>query len=177
MIRGDNLKKVFIMLSVLSLTILISGCHQTDGKLSKSNETETLVCTKNETDEYGLTTDEIMKIEYKNNIVKKVSDSIVIQTDSDYIDLTISMGQALSEQFNSIDGMSYEFIKKDDTHINTIINVDYDKINIDQLTELLSESSDGESDNDGFINNIKNKNLSLEEFKSQNLDGYSCKSE
>lgn len=171
------MKKVFIIFSVLSLIIFIAGCDETTNKVSKNEKNGTLVCTKNTTDEDGFTTDETMTIEYKNNIVKNVNDSSVIQTDSEYIDFTISIGQALAEQFNSIDGMSYQFSKKDDSHINAVINVDYDKIDVDKLKELASEFDDEESNSNNFISSIKNKNLTLDEFKSQNLDGYSCKLE
>ena len=120
-----------------------------------------------------MTTEDTIKIQYKNNIVKSVESSTIIQTLPEYLDMTISLSQALIEKFNEVNGLNYKVSKKDDSHIETTISVDYNKIDVDKLNELLS--TDDEEENNTFINSIKNKNLTLDEYKTQNLDGYSCK--
>lgn len=172
------MKKILIG-SLISFIVLFStGCNNnsTNEKVNKvkDNNSGTLVCTKSETDEDNMTTDDTIKIQYKNNIVKKVESSTIIQTLPEYIDMSISLSQTLAEQFNEVNGLNYKVSKKDDSHIETLISVDYDKIDVDKLNKLLS-TDDDEEENNTFINSIKNKNLTLDEYKSQNLDGYSCK--
>lgn len=171
------MKKILIG-SLISFMILFStGCNNNTTNKNvnkvKDDNSDTLVCTKSETDEDNMTTEDTIKIQYKNNIVKNVESSTIIQTLPEYLDMSISLSQTLIEKFNEVNGLNYKVSKKDDSHIETTISVDYNKIDVDKLNELLS--TDEEEENNTFINSIKNKNLTLDEYKTQNLDGYSCK--
>ena len=171
------MKKILIGILISFMILFSTGCNNnTNNKYVnkvKDDNSGTLVCTKSETDEDNMTTEDTIKIQYKNNIVKSVESSTIIQTLPEYLDMTISLSQALIEKFNEVNGLNYKVSKKDDSHIETTISVDYNKIDVDKLNELLS--TDDEEENNTFINSIKNKNLTLDEYKTQNLDGYSCK--
>ena len=171
------MKKILIGILISFIILFSTGCNNNTNNKNvnkvKDDNSGTLVCTKSETDEDNMTTEDTIKIQYKNNIVKSVESSTIIQTLPEYLDMTISLSQALIEKFNEVNGLNYKVSKKDDSHIETTISVDYNKIDVDKLNELLS--TDDEEENNTFINSIKNKNLTLDEYKTQNLDGYSCK--
>lgn len=171
------MKKILIGILISFMILFSTGCNNNTNNKNvnkvKDDNSGTLVCTKSETDEDNMTTEDTIKIQYKNNIVKSVESSTIIQTLPEYLDMTISLSQALIEKFNEVNGLNYKVSKKDDSHIETTISVDYNKIDVDKLNELLS--TDDEEENNTFINSIKNKNLTLDEYKTQNLDGYSCK--
>lgn len=173
------MKKILMGYFIAMILLFSTGCgnnNSTETTSKNDDRTGTLICTKNETDSDDYSINETITIKYEENIVKNVTSSTIMQTDPEYLDMTLSLSSALSEQFNDIDGMNYKISKKDDSHIETLVEVDYDKIDIDKLNELISSFNDGqETNSDSFINNIKNKNLTLDDYKSQNLNDYICK--
>lgn len=162
---------VWSLLLVILLSITLVGCgdstkDKSDEKLSTS---QTIKCTKEEVDEDGYKTVETMTITTKKNLVKKVSSVNVMELDPEYIDFTLTFGQAFAEKFNEIEGISMKYEKDTAKTIKLTMSVDYDKINPEQIKTVLGDSYDEE---DATIYN--SKDLTFEEFKKDNLEGYTC---
>ena len=92
-----------------------------------------------------------------------------MELDSEYIDFTLTFGQAFAEKFNEIEGISMKYEKDTAKTIKLTMSVDYDKINPEQIKTVLGDSYDEE---DAIIYN--SKDLTFEEFKKDNLEGYTC---
>ena len=104
---------VWSLLLVILLSITLVGCgdstkDKSDEKLSTS---QTIKCTKEEVDEDGYKTVETMTITTKKNLVKNVSSVNVMELDPEYIDFTLTFGQAFAEKFNEIEGISMKYEK------------------------------------------------------------------
>ena len=115
------MKKILIGILISFMILFSTGCNNNTTNKNvnkvKDDNSGTLVCTKSETDEDNMTTEDTIKIQYKNNIVKSVESSTIIQTLPEYLDMTISLSQALIEKFNEVNGLNYKVSKKDDSHI------------------------------------------------------------
>lgn len=118
-----------------------------------------------------------MSVAYKNNIVKKVENTLDVETDPEYIDFTIGFSQLFFARFNEIEGIEAT-VEKNENSILQIFKVDYDNLDfnaLEELTEDLSENLlEDENNDDSYITKIQNKELTLEEFKNDNLTDYDC---
>ena len=159
------MKKGFKLFSILTLIIMLSACGSNGSILS--NE-KTLTCTNVTTDEDGYKTDDEMKVTYKDDKVVKVVETNISETDPDILDFTYSITSALAEKFNKVDGMNIVYSKVDNNKIKFVLSVDYSKLNVDTIKETFGEIYDENS----FYNN---KDMTIEEFKKENLKDYTCK--
>ena len=156
------MKGYYKLLSILALIILLPAC----GNIL-SNE-KTLTCTNTTTDEDGYKTEDIMKVTYKNDKVVKVVETNISETNPDLLDFTYSITSALAETFNKVDGMNIVYSKENNNKIKFILSVDYNKLNVDTIKETFGDIYDENS----FYNN---KDITIDEFKKENLKDYSCK--
>lgn len=156
-------KKLFIV--VFISLFLIAGCGNNENILSSE---KTLTCTNTTIDEDGYKTDDEMKVTYKDDKVVKVVETNISETDPDILDFTYSTTSALAETFNKVDGMNIVYTKEDDNKIKFVLSVDYSKLNVDTIKETFGEIYDENS----FYNN---KDITIEEFKKENLKDYTCK--
>lgn len=165
-------KKMFAVLIVSIL--LLTGCGKEKViKDDKTNDdvkenTGMITCTKSETDEDNLKSDSTIVVNYNKGIVTKVSETNIQEVDESMIELTFLMGNGLTEKLNAVDGISSSFVKEGNNKIKSEMSVDYEKLNIEALKSSLGEMFNEET----FYSS---KDLTLEEFKSKNLDGYECK--
>lgn len=170
------MKKIIVVLLLGGILLFsVSACSKDNDNLLKSkSKNGTLVCTRKTIDEDNYATNETMSVTYKNNIVKKVENKFDIEMDPEYIDFTIGFAQLFFTSFNEIEGIEATIEKKENS-ILQLFKVDYDNLDLKALEELMKDlSEDGNSD-DSYISKIKNKNLTLDEFKSDNLNDYECK--
>ena len=157
-----------LLLGVIALLIcilIVTGCGNGLGG-SKS----TLTCTKEEIDEEGLKTSEIMKITYNDERVLKISVTSIIETGPEYVDMQMSIANAFANELSEVDGISMKYTKTSDKEIKLSYTVDYNKVNKDQLKEKLGGFYN--EDNAGIYGL---KSYTIEEFKKDNLEGYTCK--
>ena len=179
---GIALVLILLPISIYCLSSGISGLLNTNTKYTDNTKTssknniinkilgeKTLTCSKTETDEDGYETIDDMVITYKNNKVTKVKETNTSKMDSSYIELTLSFGIVFAEAFNTIDGLNVEYSKISDDTLQFVMEVDYSKINADNIKEVLGDLYDDSQDTIYMANN-----LSLDKFKKDNLDGYTC---
>ena len=165
-------KKILLCLLMGILSITLVGCGESKVEELITNNPLTskeITCTKESKDEDGYKTTETMLITTKSDKVKKVTSSSVMEMDPDYIDFTISFGQAFAETFNKIEGMEMSYVKEGTNSVKMTLSVDYDKLDPTQIKDTLGELYD-EDDSSLY----DSKDLSFEEFKKQSLEGYTC---
>lgn len=151
------MKKNVILMFVIGVMLFTTGCEKTN----------TLNCTKTETDEEGYKITETMVVTAKNDKISKVEQTSIQEMEKDLVDSTISLGQTFSSTFNEIDGMNMTYSKESETSIKMTISVDFSKLDVNKLKEKFgSDFTD-----DSFYSS---NNKSLEEFKNENLEGYTC---
>lgn len=161
--------KFLLGVMVLLALVTITGCS--DKKENNSVE-EKLTCTKSETDEDGYKTDETVVVTYKDNYVTKVDSTFLMETDPEYLEMTIGFMQVFTEAFNQVEGMNYTVSKEGDSKIKQNITIDYEKLDVDKMKELFSDSEDSE---DSFFINPDETHVTIDEFKENDLEGYTCK--
>ena len=162
------MKKLLIGLFAVLVCLSTVGCG--DNKDTSSSKNGTLTCTKEETDDDGLKTTELMEITYKNKKVTNVKATSTAEVDPEYIDMTLSFGELFAQAFEEIDGMSAEFTKDGDNKVKTVMEVDFTKLDPDAIKEALGDSFSGE-DSEMFTKT----DITIDEFKEENLEGYTCK--
>ena len=84
-----------------------------------------------------------------------------------FIPPTISFGETFSSAFNEIDGMDMKYSKESETSIKLTMSVDFAKLDMDKLKEAFGSDLTDES-----FYSAKDK--TVEEFKNENLEGYTC---
>ena len=156
------MKKSFLIIAVVISVILMSGCD-----VFGSNKTMT--CTKDSTDEDGFKVTDTMKITYNSDKVLKVNNTNISETDPEYLDMQLAFGSSFAESFNEISGIDVSYTKTDDGKLKMEMNVDFEKIDIDEIKNTLGELY---SEDDSFYSK---ESYTIDEFKNENLEGYSCK--
>lgn len=156
------MKKILILL--LLCFFFITGCG------TNNNLIGTLECSKESTDEDGYKTIDKMTVTYKNNVVTNVKQISTMETDPDFIELSLSFGNAFAEKLNVVDGINVKYSKENDDTIKYTMDIDYAKVDINEIKNALGDLFDEE---DSSI--YSNDKLNLEEFKNENLKDYTCK--
>lgn len=163
------MKKKLLIIAMLFSLLLITGCGTTNTGTRVLNSKKTMVCTKEVVDEDGYKTTETMEVIYNTSKVLKVKSTNISETDPSFVELQLSLGNAFAQKFSEIDGLDASYSKVDNNKIRMIIEVDYGKINPEQIKKALGDLY---SEEDSFYNKT---NYTIEDFKSENLDGYTCK--
>ena len=126
-----------------------------------------LTCTKTYLED-GNQIHDTMVVTYKNNKVTNVENTnITAYADKSLADMTVSFGQLFAVALNEVDGFNVSYSKENDNSVKYIMNVNYDELNIDSLKEKFGD----EFDEDEFF---ASKNISIDDFKSKNLNDYTC---
>jgi hypothetical protein len=169
------MKKILASLLAVAICLsLITGCGSTNNNnnTGSSKNSGKLSCNKVETDDDGYKTTDELIVTYKDDKVIKVEDTNIAETDSDYIDFTLSFGQLFAQAFNQIDGMQVEYSKVDDDKIKYVMSVDYTILDVEALNDLISDmDTSSESTNDLFYSQ---KDISINDFRSNYLNEYTC---
>lgn len=161
------MKKTLVILLMSCFLLVIYGCDSNKGNVFDSKNTMT--CVKESVDDEGYKTTDTMEIIYNSNKVLKVTDTNISETDTEYIDLQLGFGQLFVETFNSIDGMEASYSKVDNNKIKLVMSVDFEKLDPEKVKNSLGDSY---NEDDSFYS--KN-NYTIDDFKKENLDGYTCK--
>ena len=161
-------KKLLIITMVLSL-FLITGC----GSKSSSgggilNSKKTMTCTKETVDEDGYKTTETMEVTYNSSKVLKVKSTNISETDPSFIEMQLNFGNAFAEKFSEINGIEVNYSRVDDNKLKLTMEVEYGKINPEQIKSVLGDLY---SEEDSFYDK---SDYTIEDFKAENLDGYTC---
>lgn len=157
-----------LLIALLAATFFLTGCEKKENSPKTKTNSGTLSCNKIDTDDDGKKIDDTMNITYKNNKVTKVENINISEMDKDMLEMSYSFGVIFANLFNEIEGMDVKYTKESDTNLKYVMTVDYTKLNIDSLKESLGENFD----DDSFYSST---NISLDEFKENNLKDYSCK--
>ena len=126
-------------------------------------------CTKESVDEDGYKTSETMNITYNSTKVLRVRSTNISETDPAYIDFGLSIVSGLATKLSELEGMNVEYTKEGDNKLKMVMDVDFTKIDPAQIKEVFGELYNEE---DSFYNK---KDYSIEQFKKENLSGYTCK--
>ncbi len=163
------MKKALAVLLVSSL--LLTGCGKENSddtdKGGKKEDSGTLSCVKNSTDESGYKTTDNMEVTYKDGKVTKVKSISEAETDPKLITFTLNLGNAMAEKFSEINGITVKYSQEGDNKIKSVTEIDYAELDVNKLSEL-ADSLGGES------SSLYKKDIALDEFKTTNLEGYTC---
>ncbi len=156
-------KKMLLSLMILFTVVGLTGCSNSSNKV--------MTCTKTEIEEDGHKTEETMNISYgKDNYVTKVDATTIMEVDESYTDMMVGFMQSFGDEFNKIGGISYSISKEGNNKVKQTMSIDYKNLDVDKLKEIA-----GEDDNSTFIINTNETHVTIDEFKKNELDGYTCK--
>ena len=170
------MKKLGIIFTAF-LLLLVTGCsfgnkaNNNDNNSNNSGNTntngvKTMTCTKEEVDEYNDKTTETMVITYNSNKVLTVKQTALSEMDPEDLAFSYGFASIFVSAFNNIDGMEVSISKIGDNKMETVMNIDYDQLNLEQLEEL--NMSDEES-------LYGSNSYTIDSFRTNFLEGYSCK--
>ncbi len=158
-------------LSILFMAVLlmfVTGCSF-GNKANSVKGVKTMTCTKEEIDENNNKTTDTMIITYNSEKVLKVDETTLAEMDPSYISMAYGLGSMFVSMYKNIDGLDASMEMVDNNKIKTIFNIDYDKLNMDQVRENLGNIT---SDAD---NTYSSNSYTIERFQENFLEGYSCK--
>lgn len=152
------MKKISTLLLIVML--ILTGCFYSE---------KTMTCSKITSNDEGYENVETVVISYKKNKVVKTTTTIVTEVDPNFIEFFYSLGNDFSKSLNEVEGINIIYSKIGTRKLQSITEIDYSKINHNDLKKALGDSYDDEG------NNIyKMKDISLEAYKANFLSEYSC---
>lgn len=144
-----------------------------DSKEEIKKGSNTLVCTKSEVDEDGFETKTTLTINHKNNKVTKVKQEDLQILDEESVDFVYGFGSIFATAFSTIKGINAVYEKVDNTSIKSIMEIDYTKLDYDELKKTIEEmNSEGGETDQSILSTTKE--ISIDDFKKEYLEGYSC---
>ncbi len=152
------MKKYLIILLTFGM-FFVTGCGNSSG---------TLTCTKTEMSEDGYSTNTTMVVTYADKIVTKVEQTSIEEMDSDFVDTSIYFSRLLAESLNEVDGYNITFEKENDMAVRIVTTIDYTVLDREKIKETL-----GSSYKEDALYSLSN--ITIEDFKETQLDGYTCK--
>jgi len=161
-------KNIFLFVTIL-LLLISTGCGKKENGGGTISGTKTMTCTKEAVDDNGYKTSEEVKVTYNSKKVIKVKQTTLSEMDSQIIDFAVSAGQQVAETFNKLDGIKLDFTMENTNTTKTVMELEFDKINPDQIKEVLGSLYNDEDDN--FFDK---KDVTIEEFKKESLKDYTC---
>ena len=150
------MKKTAIILFLL-ITCCLTGC---------GNE-KTLTCTREITEE-NLTTKNEVKLFYKNDKIFKISQQTITEMDEELINQSMDFNQEFLDMLKDIKGLEASYSKEGKKALKSTLIIDYTKLDVNQLKDKFGE----EFDESEFT---KAKDRNIEDYKSKELEGYTCK--
>lgn len=162
------MKKKLILVAFIGL-FLLAGCGVDETKTNQGTSNGgTLSCTKIEYDEDGYKITDTMVVKYKKNIVTNISETNVSEMDTNIIDISLSFGNLFAEALNKIDGINIKYTKLDENQLQFTIDVDYSKVELEQVKEAFGDAYDDSQAT------MYTKNVTLDTFKADILSDYTC---
>lgn len=160
------MKKIISLFMALGLIVSLSGCGKKETKEDKDT-TKTLTCTKT-TEEDGMKSDNKVVVTYNDEKILTVEETETSVMDKSLLDMSYNFGTKMAEGFNKVDGMEMTYEKVNDTTLKSVIKMDYTKLKAENMKEALGDGFDEED----FNKSIK---MNIDEFKKEELEGYTCK--
>ena len=170
-------KKIFALLFAILLCVVLVGCGNSNNKENGSsnsggglfNSNKTMTCTKETVDDDGYKTNETVKITYNSSKVISVNTTNISETDPEYIDLAYGFGVAFASKFSELDGIKVKYTKVDDNKLKMTMDIEYDKINPEQIKEALGDAYNEEE------SMYAKKEYTIDDLKKDSLKDYDCK--
>lgn len=148
-------KGAIILFAIIALSI--TGC----------GSEKTLTCTK-ETTQNNLTSKNEITVFYKKDKILKISQQSIVEIEEQLIDQTMEFNQEFLDNFKDINGFEINFSKEGKNTIKSTVVIDYTKIDENQLKDKFGDDFDASQ-----LINIKDKNI--EDYKKEELEGFTCK--
>ena len=164
-------KNIFLIVTIL-LLVVATGCSKESSGGGILSGNKTMTCTKEETDEDGYKTSAKMDITYNTKKVVKVKQTTTTEMNSSIIDFAISAGTEIAKAFDKVDGISVKYTQENNNTIKYVMEIEFDKLKEEQLQQLINELYGGETDAENLFDK---KDITIEEFKKDNLEDYTCK--
>lgn len=155
------MKNYMIGLMCLFLLLTITGC----GSVSNSG---TLRCNKSYTDDGDKVTETVV-ITYKKGMVTKLENTNITEMeDQSMVDMTLAIGSGMISSLNEVKGVTAKYTKEGDNKVKLAMTIDYEALDYEDLKSKLGSLV---NDNKYF----ESKEISIEDFKKNNLSDYICK--
>lgn len=157
------MKKLICVFTILASLLLLAGC----GNDSKGGELGTgkVTCTKEMNSSSSIKKSEKAIITYKDNKVLKVLTTNTVESDAETISFQAIHVKKNADLYNQVEGMTFEYEKVKDTVLEMSLEIDFEKLNREQLDTL------GDSSEMGLFNN---EDVSLDDYLDNNFRGYTC---
>jgi len=173
------MKKLLAIVICLVMIIGVTACGNENNNSSKSNKksagSETLTCVKTEVDEDGNKTEEKVVVKTKKGIVQKVNQTTIMETESEYIEMSLTMFEGFVAKFNEVKGITMKAEKQGENVIKQEIEIDYNKLDIAAIKKVVEELfGDLAKDSDSLLTSFEKDQLTFENFQAENLEGYTC---
>ena len=168
-------KRIGIVL-VLVVALLVTGCEsKTNSGGSKKggilNNNKTMTCTYEETDSNGYKTSEKMVITYNSKKVIKVFQTTTTEMDAMVTDFAISAGNDVAKAFDNVDGITLKYSQVSTNTVKAEMEVVFDELKEEQIKQVIVDLYGENADTDNLFDQ---KEISIEDFKKENLEGYTC---
>ncbi len=165
-------KTLVIALSIMACLITVA-CKKPIEMLDEDDvifysSKKTTTCVKEEMDNDGYMNYETIEIVYDDFKILKIKSNMISEMNSTYIDYAISVGESIAQKLNDLDGVKIEYKKIENNKFQIVTEVDYEKLDVDQLKEVLGDFYDENNQ----VYNIKN--TSFKEYKKEFLKEYIC---
>lgn len=152
------------LLLVLGCLLIVTGCGKDDTKKAEG-KSGSLVCTKT-TEEDGVKSVENVTVNYKNDKVTTVQEEMIETVGKDGQELAYNTFKGIFENtFKDIEGLEVKVEKEGKDAVKIIMDMDYSKIDPENLKKALGDENDEEIKTD----------ITIDDFKKEELDGYTCK--
>ena len=165
------MKKKLLAIVLFILVLFSVGCGKTsnNGKSKNGilNSKKTMTCYK-ETVEDGIKTSETAVITYTSKEVLSVKSTSVSSLDPTYAELQATILDAYIKELDGLDGISASFARDESNQTTMVLDVEFKKINPEQIKEKLGDLY---SEEDSYLFKT---DYTIEEFKAENLEGYTC---
>lgn len=163
------MKKLVILALALILCLGLVGCNKGGGGGISLGGTKTMTCTMSESDDEGYKTESKVVIKYSGDEIKTVAMDITSEMDPEYIEMSYAFASIIVAMFEGVKGFEFKMSKTDKAIVMSY-TVDYSKFTEEEAKKLV-EKLGGDYDDAQW----KGGKQSLEEFKKENLEGYTCK--
>lgn len=170
------MKKLLIVILLFCL-FAVTGCGKKTGESKKEgnifNPIKTMTCAKEEVDEYGYKTGEVVTITYNSKKILKTETEMIFQVEPALADFELKFTNAYTEEIIKLDGVDMKNEKISDSEILVTRTIDYENINPEDVREKFKELL-GESYDISGSSIYLNFNTSIDEFKKEYFSDYVC---
>ena len=163
------MKKIIILFTAIIFALTLSACDKQE-ETKDTLITKTLNCTLNEVGEDNLSVDYSIEYSFKGEAISKIESTSIIEVDPEVLEATIKGSEEIIKNMALYDGFSYNLTKEDNSHIKGEIEIDYSKIDVE---DLRSKYGNDYIENDMYLNYV---GMPFDTIKDSMITaGYDCK--